>query len=138
MTVKDTSLAKVRYSVISSCKDPNVNEANIILKPVPAISILSTYFHMISYNLRKSVTADPAVVIALILIVSHSHPPNLFTSHLREISFRAVFPPFIPRRLSHRNFRTNSVFFDNIALYVTAIPPTMSHRPFKINLRRHI
>jgi hypothetical protein len=109
--VRNTSLAKVVYSVISPCKDPNVNEANIIPKPVPAISILSTYFQMTSYNLRKSVTADLEVLIALIPIESHSHPPNLFTSHLREISFRAFLPPsFIPRRLSHRNFEINPVF----------------------------
>ena len=111
LIVRNTSLGKVGYSVISPCKEPNVSEVNIIPKPVPAISILSTYFHMTSYNLRKSVAAALEVLIALIPIVSHSHPPNLFTSHLREISFRAFFQTsFIPRRPSHRNFEINPVF----------------------------
>jgi hypothetical protein len=111
MIVRNTSLAKIGYSVISPYKDPNVTEDNIIPKPFPAISILSTYFHMTHYNLRKSVTADLGVLIALIPTVSHSHPPNLLTSHLREISFHAFSPPsFIPRRLSHRNFEINPVF----------------------------
>ena len=110
MIVRNTSLAKVGYSIISPYKDPNVNEANIIPKPIPAISILSIYFHM-TYNLKKYVKTDLEVLIALIPFVSHSHPPNLFTSYVREISFHAFFPPsFIPRRLSHRNFEINSVF----------------------------
>jgi len=111
MIMRNTYPAKAGCPVFSPYKDPNVNEANIIPKPVPAISILSTYFHMTSYNFRKSVTAELEVLIALIPIVNHSHPPNLFTSHLREISFHAFFPPsFIPRRMSHRNFEINPVF----------------------------
>jgi hypothetical protein len=42
MIVRNTSLAKVGFSVISPYKDPTVNEANIIPKPVPTISIPST------------------------------------------------------------------------------------------------
>jgi hypothetical protein len=119
MIVRNISLAKVGYSVISPHKDPSVHEANIIRKPVPTISILSTYFHMTSCNLRKSVTAELEVLIALIPIVSHTHPPNLITSHLREISFHTFFPPpFIPRRLSHRNFEINPVF---LILYIRMI-----------------
>ena len=85
-----------------------MNDANIIPKPVPAISILRAYFHMATYNFRKSVTAELEVLVALIPTVNHSHSPNLFTSHPREISFLAFFPPyFIPRRMSHRNFEIN-------------------------------
>ena len=50
------------------------------------MSILSTYFHMKSYDFRKSVALDFEVLTALMAIVSHLHPPNLSATHLREIS----------------------------------------------------
>lgn len=64
-------------------------------------------------------TAELEVLIALIPIVDHSHLPNLFTSHLREISFHAFFPPsYIQRRMSHRDFGINPVF---LILYIRLI-----------------